>query len=84
MLVHLYDEETLETELRVRCLEVQTTLRSDLAKYYGDQVEKLTNEKSHDLQWRYTVTAVRGRYSQDITRRTVEFFALALLVVWTV
>jgi hypothetical protein len=94
MLVHLYDEETLKTELDVRGLEARTALRLPLADLYAKQI---TDAKSHerqrgllerlvnDLQWRYTVNEVKRRYSQDVTSRTGWLFALALLLfaVWT-
>ena len=94
MLVHLYDEETLKTELGVRGLEARATLRSPLADLYagqlanarsGEQQRGLLERLVNDLQWRYTVNEVKRRYSQDITSRTGWLFALALILfaVWT-
>jgi hypothetical protein len=92
LLVHLFDAETLKTELDVRSLEARTTLRPDLAELYNEQVKQMKGENSperqrgvlarlvNDLQWRYTVNEVKRRYSQDITSRTGWLFALALLL----
>jgi hypothetical protein len=94
MFVHLYDEETLQTELGVRGLEALTALRPPLAGLYAKEItdansperqrgllERLVN----DLQWRYTVNEVKRRYAQDITSRTGWLFAgsLLLFAAWT-
>ena len=94
MLVHLFDEETLKTELGVRSLEARTTLCPSLADLYAKQMTDANSPERqrgllarlvNDLQWRYTVNEVKRRYSQDITSRTGWLFALALLLfaVWT-
>jgi hypothetical protein len=94
MLVHLFDEETLKTELGVRSLEAYRTLHPPLADLYTREltgVRSLERQRGllarlvNDLQWRYTVNEVKRRYSQDITSRTGWLFALALLLfaVWT-
>jgi hypothetical protein len=94
MLVHLYDEETLKTELGVRGLEARTTLRPPLADLYAGQITNANSAERqrgllarlvNDLQWRYTVNEMKRRYSQDITSRTGWLFALALLLFagWT-
>jgi len=93
MLVHLFDEETLKTELGVRSLEAHRTLHPALADFYAREIAVNSPERQrgllarlvNDLQWRYTVNEVKRRYSQDITSRTGWFFAFALLsfAVWT-
>jgi hypothetical protein len=94
ILVHLYDEETLKTELDVRGLEARTAFRPPLADLYAKQITDANSAERrrgllarlvNDLQWRYTVNEVKRRYSQDITSRTGWLFALALLLfaVWT-
>jgi hypothetical protein len=94
MLVHLFDEERLKTELGVRSLEARTSLRPLLADLYARQITDAKSPEQqrgllarlvNDLQWRYTVNEVKRRYSQDITSRTGWLFALALLLfaVWT-
>jgi hypothetical protein len=94
MLVHLYDEERLKTELDVRSLEASTMLRLPLANLYASQMKATNSLKQqrgllarlvNDLQWRYTVNEVKRRYSEDVTRRTGWLFALALALfaMWT-
>ena len=94
MLVYLFDEETLKTELYVRSLEAQRTLPPPLADLYAKEMMGVNSPERqrgllarlvNDLQWRYTVNEVKRRYSQDITSRTGWLFALALLffAVWT-
>ena len=94
MLVHLFDEETLKTELGVRSLEAHRTLPPPLADLYARELMGVNSTERqrgllarlvNDLQWRYTVNEVKRRYSQDITSRTGWLFALALLffAVWT-
>ncbi len=92
MLVHLFDDERLKTELGVRSLEASTTLRLPLANFYARQMKDTNSLKQqrgllarlvNDLQWRYTVNEVKRRYSEDITRRTGWLFALALLLFAT-
>src|SRR5262245_41528155 len=88
LLVHLFDEETLKTELHVRSLEARKTLPAQLAELYAkklegasspDRLRGLLARLVNDLQWRYTVNEVKRRYSQDITSRTGWLFAVALL-----
>lgn len=94
MLVHLFEEETLKTELGVRSLEARGTFHAPLADLYTKEMTGAnTPERQrgllarlvNDLQWRYTVNEVKRRYSQDITSRTAWLFAFALLffAVWT-
>ena len=94
MLVHLFDEETLKTELGVRSLEAHKTLHQGLAELYTSEMKDANSPERqrsllarlvNDLQWRYTVNEVQRRYSQDITSRTGWLFALALLLfaMWT-
>lgn len=94
MLVHLFDEETLKTELGVRSLEARRTLHPPLADLYAREMTGANSPERqrgllarlvNDLQWRYTVNEVKRRYSQEITSRTGWLFALALLffAVWT-
>jgi hypothetical protein len=94
MLVRLFEEETLKTELGVRNLEARRTLHPSLADFYTKEITGAnTPERQsgllarlvNDLQWRYTVNEVKRRYSKDITSRTGWLFALALLffAVWT-
>jgi hypothetical protein len=94
MLVHLFDAETLKTELGVRSLEAHRTLHQRLAELYTSEMKGANSPERqrgllarlvNDLQWRYTVNEVKRRYSQDITSRTGWLFALALLffAMWT-
>ena len=94
MLVYVFDEETLKTELDVRSLEAHRTLPPPLADLYAREMIGVNSPERqrgllarlvNDLQWRYTVNEVKRRYSQDITSRTGWFFAFALLffAVWT-
>jgi hypothetical protein len=93
MLVHLFDDETLRTELDVRSLEARRTFHPPLGDLYVRELTGASPKQQrgllarlvNDLQWRYTVNEVKRRYSQDITSRTGWLFALALLLfaVWT-
>jgi hypothetical protein len=94
MLVYLFDDETLKTELGVRTLEARRTLNPLLAGHYASEKQEancaerqrgLLARLVNDLQWRYTVNEVKRRYSQEITSRTGWLFALALLFfgAWT-
>lgn len=94
ILVYLFDEETLKTELGVRSLEARRTFHAALADHYAKETidanasgrqRVLLARLVNDLQWRYTVNEVKRRYSQEITSRTGWLFALALLcfAVWT-
>jgi hypothetical protein len=87
LVVHLFDEETLRTELRVRRLEARRTFHSSLVDLYAKDIEDANSPERqrsvlarlvNDLQWRYTVNEVKRRYSQDITSRTGWLFAFSL------
>jgi len=94
LLVHVFDDETLKTELQRRGLEAEGTLRGRAAEFYTKEVTAATTAERqrsllsrlvNDLQWRYTVNEVKRRYSKDITSRTGWLFATTLLAfsAWT-
>jgi hypothetical protein len=89
LLVHLFDEETLRTELGVRSLEARRTFHSSLGELYAKEIAGANSPERergllarlvNDLQWRYTVNEAKRRYSQDITSRTGWIFAVSLLL----
>jgi hypothetical protein len=87
LLVHLFDDAMLRTELEVRLLEAETNLRSNLYDYYRSaardpaDVERrrtLLSRLVNDLQWRYTVQEGKRRFSKSLTTRTGIAFLIAL------
>ncbi|MDQ2694199.1 MAG: hypothetical protein M3Z21_02255 [Pseudomonadota bacterium] len=89
LLVLLFDQETLQTELGRRLEEGRTVLRPELAAWYQTELAEagtaaqqraLLLRLINDLQWRYTVNEVRRGYTRQITERTgyLFFFAIAL------
>jgi hypothetical protein len=89
LLVHLYDDATLVSELRVRAQESKGTLRPSLADYYAteaanatqsaDERRALLSRLVNDLQWRYTVNEVKRGYTKEITLATGQLFIFSLL-----
>ena len=90
LLVHLFDDDTLASELQVRVREAKDALRPALAEYYAGEAAKtsLTAEERrallcrlvNDLQWRYTVGEVKRAYTKEITLSTGQLFILSLVV----
>jgi hypothetical protein len=90
LLIHLFDDCTLASELQSRVREAKDTLRPALAEYYAieaaktsqsaDERRALLSRLVNDLQWRYTVNEVKRGYSKEITLKTGQLFILSLLV----
>jgi hypothetical protein len=90
LLVHLFDDDTLASELQVRVREAKDTLKPALADYYAAEAAKtpLSAEERravlsrlvNDLQWRYTVDEVKRGYTKEITLATGQLFILSLVV----
>src|SRR5262249_44693442 len=90
LLVHLFDDATVATELQIRVREAKVALRPALAEHYGAEAAKssltpadrraLLARLVNDLQWRYTVNEVKRQYSKNITINTGKFFILSLIV----
>ena len=87
-LVHLFDDETVKTELDRRVLEASSVLQPSIGEWYREQVAKATSVKDqralllrlvNDLQWRYTVNEAKRGYSKQITSRTGRTFILVVL-----
>jgi hypothetical protein len=96
LLIPLFDDDTLRTELEVRVVEANGALRTQLADLSAKEVaaagpaaverrRSLLARLVNDLQWRYTVNEVKRRYSKEITSRTgrLSAAALALFAIWT-
>lgn len=88
-LVHLFDDETITTELARRVLEARSVLQPSIADWYRDQLTRATSAKDqralllrlvNDLQWRYTVNEAKRGYSKQITSRTGRMFILVILL----
>jgi hypothetical protein len=95
LLVHLFDEKTLATELGLRSLEAQAVLRPAVASWYVEQDAKtdkaaiadrraLLARLVNDLQWRYTINEAKRGYSNEITRRSGWVFILAIALFFLV
>lgn len=90
LLVHLFDDETLASELQVRVREAKGSLKPALAGYYADEAAKTTLSAAerrtllsrlvNDLQWRYTVGEVKRGYTKQITLQTGQMFVVSMLV----
>lgn len=90
LLVHLFDDGTVESELQVRAQEARGALRPSLVDYYTAQIAKtdlvpdqrraLLGRIINDLQWRYTVNEVKRSYTKEITLKTGQLFIGSLLV----
>jgi hypothetical protein len=90
LLVHLFDDGTVESELQVRAQEAKGALRPSLVDYYTAQIAKtdlvpdqrraLLGRIINDLQWRYTVNEVKRSYTKEITLKTGQLFIGSLLV----
>lgn len=92
LLVHLFDDDTVATELYLRSLEAQNVLRKELAAAYAERIKALDKADTaqrrtllarlvNDLQWRYIVNEATRRYTKAITRRT-GYLSVAALVVF--
>jgi hypothetical protein len=88
LLVHLFDDDTLASELQVRVREAKETLMPALAEYYAAEADKPSADERravlsrlvNDLQWRYTVGEVKRGYTKEITVATGQLFIVSLLV----
>jgi hypothetical protein len=90
LLVHLFDDGTVESELQVRVQEAKGALRPGLAEYYALEVAKTTLSPDqrrallsrivNDLQWRYTVNEVKRSYTKEITLKTGQLFIASLII----
>jgi len=90
LLVHLFDEATVESELKVRAQEARGALRPGLVDYYNAEIMRpelspdnrraLLGRLINDLQWRYTVNEVKRSYTKEITLKTGQLFIGSLLV----
>lgn len=88
LLVQLFDEVTLNTELQSRLLETQTSLSPRHCEYYrnearaaGASVDRrraLLARLVNDIQWRYTVAEGKRRFSKSLTTRSSIAFLIAL------
>lgn len=93
LLINLYDDETVRTELEVRALEAKIVLRSDQTALYEQELKVVRDSDKpktperrrvllarlvNDLQWRYTVNEATRHYSKAITSRAGTLFVLAL------
>lgn len=88
LLVHLFDVETLRTEVRFRLLEAKKNLQPGLYQRYEQEVQSLNDAPErlrpvlfrliNDLQWRYTVEEGKRRFSKSLTTRTSFAFLAAL------
>jgi hypothetical protein len=93
LLVDLFNDRTVEVELKVRLLEAGSNLRAGEAALYAKQATDLGTRDDareerrgllarlvNDLQWRYTVNEVKRTYAKTITRNTGFVFIGAILV----
>jgi hypothetical protein len=90
LLIHLFDDETLASELQVRVRESKGSLKPAQADYYAVEADKptlssverraLLSRLVNDLQWRYTVDEVKRGYAKQITLRTGQMFVVSMLV----
>lgn len=87
LLVHLFDDDMLETELRARLVE-SANLRPPLPEHYATAVAEAKTSAAkrtillrlvNDLQWRYTVNEGKRRFAGQLTSRSSLMFFLALL-----
>lgn len=90
LMVHLFDDDTLVSELQVRVREAKGSLKQAQADHYAAEADKATLSAAarrallsrlvNDLQWRYTVDEVKRGYSKQITLRTGQFFMGSMLL----
>ena len=90
LLIHLFDEDTLASELQVRVREGKGSLKPALADYYEAEAKRtplsaaerraVLSRLVNDLQWRYTVDEVKRGYTKQITLRAGQMFVGAMLV----
>lgn len=88
LMVHLFDEQTLSTELEVRLLEAKSALRKTVWEYYEREALAVAGSTErrrallarlvNDLQWRYTVQEGKRRFAKSLTTRTGIVFVIAL------
>lgn len=78
LLVDLFDDETLRSEIDTRKLEARN-LRPALAEYYLKTIEAADKPERqravlarliNDLQWRYTINQGKRQFSKSLTWRT--------------
>ena len=88
LLVHLYDDPTMELELRRRLQESRDVLGPPLTTWYKGQAEEaqeapvrrvLLGRLVNDLQWRYMVNEVKRGYSKAVTRSSGWIFITTLV-----
>jgi hypothetical protein len=93
LLIDLYDDDTVRTELEVRALEAKAVLRPEQTALYEQELKSIRDPDTpmtparrrvllarlvNDLQWRYTVNEATRRYSKAVTSRAGTLFVLAL------
>lgn len=89
LLIHLFDEPMLRTEVEVRLLEAQANLSPTHFEYYASSVKAAADDTQrlrallvrlvNDLQWRCTVEEGKRRFSKSLTTRSGVAFLFALL-----
>ena len=90
LLIHLFDDETLASELQARVREARGSLKPALVEYYAGEAAKTTLSAAerrallsrlvNDLQWRYTVDEVKRGYTKQITLQTGQMFVVSMIV----
>lgn len=87
LMIWLYDEETLDVELRRRIIEARRNLLEDYGSYYSElsqmSVERqraMLSRVINDLQWRYSVEELKLKYSRITTSNTVWMFMAAVVL----
>lgn len=88
LLVHVYDDPTMELELRRRLQEIQDVLGPPLTAWYESRAtdskqptvrRALLARLVNDLQWRYMVNEVKRGYSKAVTRSGGWIFVATLV-----
>ncbi len=88
LLVQLFDDATLQTELERRLLEARWVLRATIQDWYEQAAKTESVEKRrtvllrliNDLQWKYTRNEDKRELGKAITVRTAEIFVGAILL----
>ena len=89
LLVHLYDDPTMDLELRRRLQEIQDVLGPTLVTWYearSKDSEAAPSRRAllarlvNDLQWRYMVNEVKRGYSKAVTRSSGWIFVTTLVI----
>jgi len=93
LLVNLYDDETVRTELEIRVVEAKPVLRAEQSALYEQELKAARDLDTpaaairrrvvlgrlvNDLQWRYTVNEAVRRYSKTVTSRAGTLFVAAI------